>query len=290
MDKDISEQNNLVTYWRNKLNWYMQEATDEEYDEEEILAIKSILDIMECEKLNESYYNPEKGFERFTETLDIRMKIQDEMQRTKDKVAARKCFVFTTNGFRKVAMVASLVVALFIGGTAGAYAQKEGFFQLSDKDGGKEVIATPSFDMTANTGNNYLFNKIEEIPHEYLEFMWIPSDLPSEMQFHTASISSYESYVRMVSGYGFDDDFFNIEQKVFKNNVTYLDALFDGYVLLEKHKISSSNIEYYKKDNEGELEFLAYFYIGNEQFIVKSNLEINTFKEIIEKYIKVKML
>ena len=128
MDKHTSEPNNLAIYWRNKLDWYLNKATIEEYDEEEVLAIKSILDIIESEKLDESYYNPEQGWERFKATLDMRMKIQDEMQRTRDKMAARKRFAFKTNGFRKVAMAASLVLTLLIGGTVGAYAQKEGVF------------------------------------------------------------------------------------------------------------------------------------------------------------------
>lgn len=290
MDKNTSEQNNLVTYWRKKLDWYLNEATEEEYNEEEVSAIKSILEIMESEKLDESYYNPEKGWERFKATLDTRMKIQDEMRRTKDKAEARERLAFRTKGFRKVAMAASLVIALFIGGVAGSYAQKEGFFNKLDKDGGKEVITTPSFNMTASTGNNHLIDKIEEIPHEYLEFIWIPSNLPSDMQFHSASISSCENYVKMLSTYNYQDNYFNIEQKIYKNNVTYFDTLFDGYVSLGKYDISSCSIEYYKKDNDGETEYLAYFYIRNEKFIVKSNLGLDEIKPIIENYIKLKML
>ena len=42
--QDVRENENLVTYWRRKLEWYTTEATADEYDEEEVRALRSLGD------------------------------------------------------------------------------------------------------------------------------------------------------------------------------------------------------------------------------------------------------
>lgn len=79
--RKLEETKSLASIWREKLDWYLQEATDEEYDEEEVRAIRSVLKMIEGEELDESYYNAEKGLERFKSTLKVRMRIADEMRR-----------------------------------------------------------------------------------------------------------------------------------------------------------------------------------------------------------------
>lgn len=79
--QNTEENKKQATYWHKRLNWYLNEATTEEYDEEEVQAIMDLLKVLDPEGSEEDYYTPEKGFERFRQTLEIRMRIQDEFER-----------------------------------------------------------------------------------------------------------------------------------------------------------------------------------------------------------------
>lgn len=52
-----------------------------ENDAKEAKTIKNVLNIIEAEKFDETYYNAEKSLERFNKTLEIRMRIHEEMFR-----------------------------------------------------------------------------------------------------------------------------------------------------------------------------------------------------------------
>lgn len=285
MDKHISEQNNLVTYWRNKLDWYMQEATDEEYDEEEILAIKSILDIMETEKLDENYYNPEKGFERFKETLDIRMKIQDEMQRTKEKASSRKRFTFRSNGFRKVAMAASLVVTLVIGGTVGAYAQKEGVFSKI-KDNTEELQAAV-YPPGGAVNSSKIFEELEKVPMKYLNYIWTPAGIPDNVKLNTIELLQDETSVSIMCGY-FNQEtkqFVNVTKKTFVDKVAIINGAYDGFEVYKNEHYNCIDVRYFKKVNEDYTEYIVLFVDKNSMYILNSNCDFETIENIISQNI-----
>lgn len=314
MSKQNEQENeSLVTYWRQKLDWYMQEATAEEYNEEEVRALKSILEIVESEKeLDKNYYNAEKSLERFMATLDMRLQIQDEMRRlqagevsladypeddettglvTQQTVTARKYakrrFDFRSNAFRKVAMAASLVATLVIGGTVGAYAHKEGFFKWLSKDDGKAMI-TESMPMDMATGNISTYTSIKDIPDKYKEFMWIPNNLPVE--FQKVEVLSTANYTKFDSKYGTDSQFFNINQKIYKNGIALTDTIFDGYTQTREEEINEVKVEYFEKDNDGVTEHLISFYVGNEQYLIKTSLDLDEVKEIVVYFVKLKSL
>lgn len=283
--KKTVEQNNLVTYWRNKLDWYANEATEEEYNDEEVRAIKSILEIMESEELDESYYNPEKGWERFKETLDVRMRIQDEMQRTKDKAAARKRFVFKTNGFRKVAMVASLVVALFVGGTAGAYAQKNGGFnKIKDNKEELQAAVNPSVN-----SENYskTFENLEKFPMKYLNYIWTPTDIPASIELKSIDLLQNGAAINIRCEYRNQETkkFVSATKKTFIDKMSITNRLYDGYELYRDQQYDSIEVQYYIKVNDDYTEYMAFFLSENSMYILNSNCDFETIERIISENI-----
>lgn len=285
MDKHTSEPNNLAIYWRNKLDWYLNEATVEEYDEEEVLAIKSILDIIESEKLDENYYNPEQGWERFKATLDMRMKIQDEMKKTRDKMANRKRFAFKTNGLRKVAMAASLVLTLVVGGTVGAYAHKEGIFS-NFKDNKEELHAAvnPSVDSV-----KYLqtFENFEKFPMQYLPYVWAPTGIPGEVKLKMIELVQEEAAVSIRCEY-FNQEtkqFVNATKKTFVDKAAITNRIYDGFEAYKDEKYNSIEVRYLQRINEDYTEYIVLFVNKNSIYVINSNCGFETIENIISKNI-----
>ncbi len=314
MSKQVVQENeNLTTYWRRKLDWYTREATKEEYDEEEVRAIRAILEIVESEgELDESYYNAEKSLERFRDTLDIRLRIQDEMRRTlagevrladypedeesteaeikavsEEAVTAKKIakrrLGFRNNGFRKVAMAASLVVTLVIGGTVGAYAQKEGFIgKVMGTDNKSLVVTSPS-----TNNKQKMYNDIKDVPIKYLGCIWTPTGIPDTLEFSSIKITEEDNFIKT------DCTFKNINTKQFvtstkrnyKDSIVMTDQLYDGFSFCQKETYCSIEVEYWKKENDDYTEYIALFVSGNSSYCLSCNYDFDSIESIIEENI-----
>ena len=307
--QDVQENENLATYWRRKLEWYTTEATAEEYDEEEVKAIRAVLEMVESEEeLDESYYNAEKSLQRFRDTLDIRLRIQDEMRRTlagevsladypedeeaveaetKKTITARKSikrrFNFKSSAFRKVAMVASLVVTLVIGGTVGAYAQKEGYIgRVMGTDDKSLVVTSP---LTNN--KQKMYSDIKDVPIKYLGCIWTPTDIPDTLEFSSIKITEEDNFIKT------DCTFKNINTKQFvtstkrtyKDSIVMTDQLYDGFSFYQKETYCSIEVEYWKKENEDYTEYIALFVSGNSSYCLSCNYDFDSIESIIEENI-----
>lgn len=67
----MSKKEKLEEY-RKKLNWYVFEATDEEYDEEEVIALINKIRILDPIEIGEDYFTPDKSLKRFWKYLEQR--------------------------------------------------------------------------------------------------------------------------------------------------------------------------------------------------------------------------
>lgn len=172
--------------WRDKLEWYKYKASEEEYNEEEVRAIKPVLGFMESEELDESYYNAEKSRDRFEATLNIRLKIQEEIQKAKDRLVTKKRFAFRARELYRVAVVASLVAMLINGGTVGSYAQKRADFNnlKNSQEELQAMISPPG----ASVNYSITFEAFEQFPMQYLPYVWTPNGIPDEAKLNTISL------------------------------------------------------------------------------------------------------
>ena len=310
--QDVRENENLVTYWRRKLEWYTTEATADEYDEEEVRALRSVLEMVESEEeLDETYYNAEKGLQRFRDTLDIRLRIQDEMRRTlagevrlanypededavemeletvseaagTGKKIAKRRFDFKTNGFRKVAMAASLVVTLVIGGTVGAYAQKEGFFRKVDD---KEIIAGSQEGMSVDVLAQAIYENIEEVPFKYLHCLWTPSQIPSDIQIKAIKITDALHVIRTKCEYINESNskqFITVWKNNCKDPVLITDRLYDGYDFHCSKIYNEIEVSYLVKENDDYTEYIASFDYNNCNYLLSSNCAFDTIDQMIK--------
>ena len=316
--QDVRETENMAAYWRRKLDWYTREATAEEYNEEEVRAIRNILEIVESEsELDESYYNAEKGLERFRATLDMRLRIQNEMRRTmagevsladypeededieatieavKDdtvtgKKIAKRQFCFIRNSrWRKVAMAASLVATLVIGGAMGAYAQREGFFRKLKGGEGQDAIITSPSGFETLSDKYVTYEDVNDIPINYVRFVWMPIGIPDDLSFSVAKIAEDSYYIKTTSAFlnEVDKRFVFAIKKNYKEVVVGNDHLHDSFEEYCSKTYDNIEVEYLIKENEDFTEYVVVFAYENCTYILSSNLDFETIEKVIERNI-----
>lgn len=329
MEKNKTDKTKMIEDLQERLNWFVNEASEDEYNEEEVKAIKNLLDVMapqEPNDLDESYYNPEMAFERFKATLDIRMRIQDEMRRflagevtladypddddalldddaeddstgslsrgnigtddatligkdsAKDKaVKVRTKPFFRSRGMYRGVMAAALVLALLVGGTVGAYAQKNGFFQWVKRDKeGMSVMTSPD-GLENNVEGNKYFYSLSEVPEEYREYIWEPDQVPQGMKFVHYGIMRYKDWDRVLGLYKNNEQELRVEyiSRIFAKGIEYHSQQYDSYDFLYTKEYNGVTFELFQKNNDDKTEYAASFLYNNVQYIVQGNLALS---------------
>ncbi len=278
---ELGNANNMERFYRDKLEWYMNEATEDEYNEEEVRSINSILKNMDLEELDENVYNAEKGFERFMATLDIRMKIHDEMEKMNAKACNTKKRTFMCYGFRKVVMAASLVAMVVVGGAVGSYAQKlKSFNDVKDTKEELHAMVNPNEDSDVFSKK---FKDFKTFPMKYLLYTWTPISMPNDMELNNIDLLQDEVSINVKCEY-FNNDtkqFVSAVKRTFINKITVTNRIYDDMELYKEEWYDSIKVRYFKKTNDDGVEYVALFMNNNSVYILNSNCEFESIENII---------
>ena len=361
MGKQTDKQQ-IVNDLRTRLNWYIYEATEEEFDEAEVKAIVELLKVMEPVDTADGYFTAERALERFWKIHAERQALEEEFEQLKagrvkwsdypgfddepvgneeeeyrklvaeldadgarddiphrkaedviaalraeveaedaasaetttepraavtgDKVA-KKSF-FRSKGFTKLATAAALVLAIFVGGTAGVYAEKEGFFHWVEKDDGRLAIINPG-EQDADTTLIASYDTFEQLPDRYKEIVWVPTALLETFDLNEISVISYRMVTNIKSMYTNPDseEFVRIIQKFFAEDVALHDTQLDSYQHVITKMYSAVKVQYFEGEDEGVQEFMAVFSVANQEYIVRSNMSFEALEQLISESIVV---
>ena len=296
MDKQSTkESKQQATYWRRRLNWYLNEASTEEYDEEEVQAIMDLLPVLDPEGYEEEYYTPEKGLERFWQTYEIRKRIQDEFERLQagevsladypdEGLDEKKVTKYRPKYFSKFVTAAALVVAMFLGGTIGIYADRDGLFRKVDTGTDKNTIVSSVDAIGAGSEGHKVYKKIEDVPIKYLSCVWTPSGIPDNLGVYLVELSENEVAIKTKCKFSTEGEerFINTTKKTFKNKVVATDQLYDGFDFYRKEEYDSIEVEYLIKQNEDYTEYVVFFENGSSIYTLSSNYDFETIVNIIK--------
>ena len=280
-DNKSQNDNSLMKYWRDKLEWYKYKANEEEYNEEEVRALTSVLEIMESEELDESYYNAEKSRDRFGTTLNIRLKIQEEMQKVKDRLVAKKNFTFRPRGLYRVAMAASLVAMLIIGGTVGSYAQKRA--DINNFKNSQEELQAMVNPPGSYVNLSKTFEDFNKFPMKYLNYVWTPTGIPVDVKLNAIELVEDEAAISIRCEF-FNQDtkqFFNVTKKTFVDKVATTNRIYDGFEVCKDAQYNTIDVRFFKKVNEDYTEYIVLFIEKNSIYVINSNCEFETIESIV---------
>lgn len=296
--------NALAKELEEKLDWYITEASDEEYDEKAVEYILYLLDGMEPSK--EEPPGVDDAWNRFEELVAHRQTKSPESHPLKagrmrnivsvhgalkkekgcigEKAGGRKTSgmqkkLARTAGFLLRHKMAAAVILVFLvaalGGTVQTIARRDtGFFQwLKQDDTGKRMITSPeSLDGETDMGKT-VYSGEDDLPEWAKEWLLVVDKLEA---IGTLELQRYETYIvdgmkSITSHYsekGTECEL-TIGLELFVDKISYDSNKFDGYVLLKKYETNDKMMEVYTKlDKSGIQYYSIYFIEGNCQYYV----------------------
>lgn len=282
----------LIKVAKERLRWYTLEASETEYDEEEVEALVNLLSALEPVE-DAEVQSDEVVLDRFHEYVKMRDAeegIASKFSSTKKKYSGVTVFVKT----HKIIVTAASILMLIIvaGGSLGAVNASKGngfFYWLNRDEKGITMITSPE-----NMGEGLTVEKemeyasIEDVPEEYREYL---VDLDE--------IDALREYDLMCIRVHLTESYFGIK-RFFRDDSGKEEICVGVFVFSDKFRFTSEayhgeNVEISigdeAKDNilirenaSGNIEYMMYFYKDNAKYYVEGNTTKDNLMEITEKY------
>ena len=298
----------LIQEVTKRLDWYTMEASDEEFDVDEVQTLLKLLDSLKGEEKEEEL-PVEEALDSFWKYCEKRQeeerilaadgKKSEENRKTKPekKEGRMHQFLWYFHKHRIAVVTAVALIVIMLGGSwqMAVNAEKHGgFFWWMDKnEEGTTKITAPeggSRDSEKRTEENYY--NIEDVPDPYVQYAKIPLEISS------LAGSEYNlSRIEVVKTDKSDTiyDFFEKEKaeilyfeiKIYRQEILRVREIYPGYVFCEEFENDGINLEVFEKEEEnGKQRYVIYFYYGNEKYAVVGVDSIEKLKEIAVEYLQ----
>ena len=298
----------LIQEVTKRLDWYTMEASDEEFDADEVQTLLKLLDSLKGEEKEEEL-PVEEALDSFWKYCEKRQeeerilaadgKESEENHKTKPekKEGRMRQFLWYFHKHRIAVVTAVALIVIMLGGSwqMAVNAEKHGgFFWWMDKnEEGTTKITVPeggSRDSEKRTEENYY--NIEDVPDPYVQYAKIPLEISS------LAGSEYNlSRIEVVKTDKSDTiyDFFEKEKaeilyfeiKIYRQEILRVRETYPGYVFCEEFENDGINLEVFEKEEEnGKKRYVIYFYYGNEKYAVVGVDSIEKLKEIAVEYLQ----
>ena len=301
----------LIQELTERLDWYMMEASDEEFDAEQVQALMKLLDSLKSEdekkELEEELpveeavsdfwsYQKEReeeerllfGAEENGESVPTVRKEEEEEHR--ESKFRRVLWYFHRH--RLAVVTAAILVVVMLGGSWQVVANAEkhgGFFWWMDRseEGTTMITAPDGLDDSDNTSSIARYYSVEKVPEEYKEYI--------EEIFEIHFLQEYEFYyVKVVKGehneivHVFmknDDDIIRFEIKIYPKEILRAREIYPGFDFEKEFENEGISFDVFsKKELSGENTYLMYFYYDKEKYIVMGSYDENDIKDIAIQY------
>lgn len=300
------DKESLIREVTKRLDWYTMEASDEEFDVDEVQTLLKLLDSLKGEEKEEEL-PVEEALDSFWKYCEKRQeeerilaadgKKSEENRKTKPekKEGRMHQFLWYFHKHRIAVVTAVALIVIMLGGSwqMAVNAEKHGgFFWWMDKnEEGTTKITAPeggSRDSEKRTEENYY--NIEDVPDPYVQYAKIPLEISS------LAGSEYNlSRIEVVKTDKSDTiyDFFEKEKaeilyfeiKIYRQEILRVRETYPGYVFCEEFENDGINLEVFEKEEEnGKQRYVIYFYYGNEKYAVVGVDSIEKLKEIAVEY------
>lgn len=302
------DKESLIREVTKRLDWYTMEASDEEFDADEVQTLLKLLDSLKGEEKEEEL-PVEEALDSFWKYCEKRQeeerilaadgKKSEENRKTKPekKEGRMHQFLWYFHKHRIAVVTAVALIIIMLGGSwqMAVNAEKHGgFFWWMDKnEEGTTKITVPeggSRDSEKRTEENYY--NIEDVPDPYVQYAKIPLEISS------LAGSEYNlSRIEVVKTDKSDTiyDFFEKEKaeilyfeiKIYRQEILRVRETYPGYVFCEEFENDGINLEVFEKEEEnGKKRYVIYFYYGNEKYAVVGVDSIEKLKEIAVEYLQ----
>lgn len=269
----------LIQEIQKRLDWYTMEASDEEFDADEVQNLLKLLDSLTPEEEKDRLSSDEvvDNFWKYCAEREEEERILAEADETEKKKEHKVLHYFQKH--RAVAVAAAVLIVIMLGGSwqMAVNAEKHGgFFWWMDKnEEGTTMITSPEThvrDSIKKVKENYY--SIENVPQIYKKYVDIPYEIMQlyEEQYTMSRIQIVKAdesdtiYEFFNKG---QDEILHFEIKIYPRKILRVRETYPGYVFCEEFENDGINLEVFsKQEDNGNQSYIIYFYYGNEKYAV----------------------
>lgn len=285
----------LIQEIQKRLDWYTMEASDEEFDADEVQNLLKLLDSLTPEEEKDRLSSDEvvDNFWKYCAEREEEERILAEADETEKKKEHKVLHYFQKH--RAVAVAAAVLIVIMLGGSwqMAVNAEKHGgFFWWMDKnEEGTTMITSPEThvrDSIKKVKENYY--SIENVPQIYKKYVDIPYEIMQlyEEQYTMSRIQIVKAdesdtiYEFFNKG---QDEILHFEIKIYPRKILRVRETYPGYVFCEEFENDGINLEVFsKQEDNGNQSYIIYFYYGNEKYAVVGINDKDFLKETAIKY------
>lgn len=297
----------LIQELTSRLDWYMMEASDEEFDAEQVQALMKLLDSLKSEEEKIEELPVEEAAEDFWKYCEEREAEERLLRGVEESEASDHAFDGKEKEERKeskfrgllrffhrhrlVAVTAAVLVVIVLGGSWQAVANAEkhgGFFWWMDKsEEGTTMITSPE---GADDSSNYSIERfygIENVPQEYKDYVAQACEIGTTAKYYLKYVdigkNEYNDTVSvfMVS----DKNTIRFEIRIYPQEILRVREKYPGFTLEKGFDDGGVDFDVFlKREWSGEETYIMYFYYGKEKYMVIGNDDEGELKDIVIEY------
>lgn len=289
------DKESLIQEIQKRLDWYTMEASDEEFDADEVQNLLKLLDGLTPEEEKDRLSSDEvvDNFWKYCAEREEEERILAEADAPEKKKEHKVLHYFQKH--RAVAVAAVVLIVIMLGGSwqMAVNAEKHGgFFWWMDKnEEGTTMITSPEThvrDSIKKVKENYY--SIENVPQIYKKYVDSPYKIMQlyEEQYTMSRIQIVKAdesdtvYEFYNNG---QDEMLYFEIKIYPKEILRVRETYPGYVFCEEFENDGINLEVFsKQEDNGNQSYIVYFYYGNEKYAVAGTNDKEFLKEIAVKY------
>lgn len=301
--KEIPTKEQILEDAKRRLQWLTMEASDEEFDPEEVEMLVGVIKRYESQP-QERPEEIEKELERFRAYVayyneEERLEKQGTEKAIAEKQSAEKRKVgrllhFPGKGFL-IAVAACLVLLLVAGSTFGEVNADEntGFFHWIKKDKtGTLAITSPgqsSVGMEEVVKEKYA--SIEEVPEGYRQYVLDKDSISllQEYEFQGYWCEGTRTFCTINEEFvSLDKEkIINLVVTIYPDKTSIIRDTFENYDYLYNNTIGDKEQEIFVKEEEdGSFKYMIIFYEDNKKYYISGNEELEFLEKVSEEYMK----
>ena len=187
----------------------------------------------------------------------------------------------------RTSVASILVVLIGFGSVLGVGAEKSGFFHWMKNSDEKMHGLVSAVDVSQDVSGYLIYTRFEEVPIKYLGYLWTPGNIKSEYTVQKIHIDYNEKQVKTKVIYtGADSKFLVSARNIYGEQILYIDNFFDLFEEIESVTYENGiECKYLQKINEDYTEYAAQFSHEESIYLMNTNMEYETMKDMIEKSI-----
>ena len=256
--KECADREQRIKDAQEKLRWYALEASEEEFDEEEVDKLVTFLEKEEAEMLAE-------------------------------QVNSKKIVSFPRWGIA-AAVIVGVLGLTFAGASMNSAQAWEagGFFNWlrKDKEGQTMITSPDGLGLDIGTWENYY--EVEEVPEKYEKYLFV-SEIFSELgsgEMESIVVETGTAFVKVSESWSVEENkTLNMGVIIYEDAVRVVRDSFDEFEYQYSYEVKNFEHDVFEKESQdGEKEYSIFFYDGNKKYFVTGHLEVEKMKYLAIEY------